>query len=579
MVSTGRHVIQVGEFELNIRDEAHVKPLFEIVNHLNAGPLKDLIEKYCDLYCPPQETHRIETLELNLGVIPTASFEQKFLEQFEKELSAGLKAAIGKNMLQKEKPAQRTEPDLELFVFYLQNGSLPWWVDSQKPSLLQEALDRLIEKEIIQLRRVLPDLLLQPNVRKRFASLNGKPGFMQIIQLLTDQSLIVSDELPVAFALSAGISERKIISQWREIFLEWLITKQLFSEFSFFQDAAGAMGIPLVELIAGIEQGLTKSGKTVSRELTGLLDKIKLLHKEKLEKDADLINTIAGNNLKGQQELPRDAASTDRIKKSKPGQKLHQDADAINHISEIETTEKKNQDDDEKPADHTMKTSPEENRYEAADAIDQISETETTQKKGQHDEEKATDRKIKTKPAEKSIRKTVDLQYSESEELFLDNAGLVLIAPFLPNFFQALGMVEENNWIDTEAQHKGIAILYFLVYGLIEVEEYNTTLLKVFCGLQPGEPFEYTEPLEEENRNECVNLLESVVAHATVLGNLSIDGFRGSYLLRPGLLGMRDGNWLVQVERRSYDILLDKIPWSYRMVRLPWLKRFIVTEW
>jgi hypothetical protein len=114
---------------------------------------------------------------------------------------------------------------------------------------------------------------------------------------------------------------------------------------------------------------------------------------------------------------------------------------------------------------------------------------------------------------------------------------------------------------------------------MTEVDEYQTPLLKIICGLLPDTPLLHVEELLKATTDECLGLLEAVIAHAPVFGELSIDGFRGSYLIRPGLLTIRDGHWLVQVERRGYDILLNKIPWSFNLMKLPWLNRFIVSEW
>jgi hypothetical protein len=60
---------------------------------------------------------------------------------------------------------------------------------------------------------------------------------------------------------------------------------------------------------------------------------------------------------------------------------------------------------------------------------------------------------------------------------------------------------------------------------------------------------------------------------------MSIDGFRGSFLLRKGQLGARDGDWLLRVERETHDIVLDRFPWSARIVRLPWMQAILHVEW
>jgi hypothetical protein len=54
---------------------------------------------------------------------------------------------------------------------------------------------------------------------------------------------------------------------------------------------------------------------------------------------------------------------------------------------------------------------------------------------------------------------------------------------------------------------------------------------------------------------------------------------RGTFLTRPGKLSMRGGDYLLQVEEQSFDVLLDHLPWSISAVRLPWMARIIWVEW
>ncbi|MEO1401775.1 MAG: contractile injection system tape measure protein [Cyanobacteria bacterium J06635_1] len=38
-------------------------------------------------------------------------------------------------------------------------------------------------------------------------------------------------------------------------------------------------------------------------------------------------------------------------------------------------------------------------------------------------------------------------------------------------------------------------------------------------------------------------------------------------------------HWLLQIERETYDILLDQLPWSIRVVKLPWMPKLLYVEW
>jgi hypothetical protein len=51
-------------------------------------------------------------------------------------------------------------------------------------------------------------------------------------------------------------------------------------------------------------------------------------------------------------------------------------------------------------------------------------------------------------------------------------------------------------------------------------------------------------------------------------------------LLRPGkLIRKEDGDWLLQVESRTFDVLLEHLPWGISMIKLPWMKKMLWVEW
>ena len=109
--------------------------------------------------------------------------------------------------------------------------------------------------------------------------------------------------------------------------------------------------------------------------------------------------------------------------------------------------------------------------------------------------------------------------------------------------------------------------------------EYQTTLNKVLCGLDPAVVLEFGPPTTDAESEECANLLSSVIAQAPILREMSIDAFRGSFLLRKGLLTARDGIWLLRVERETYDVVLDRFPWNVSWVKFPWMQAPLGVEW
>ena len=115
--------------------------------------------------------------------------------------------------------------------------------------------------------------------------------------------------------------------------------------------------------------------------------------------------------------------------------------------------------------------------------------------------------------------------------------------------------------------------------GLPNQPEYGLILEKICCSLSPDEPVPMEIELEEKEITEAGRLLTAVITHWAALKNTSIDGLRDSFFKREGILTRKGNGWLLQVERKTLDVLVDRIPWVYNPVRLPWNDYLITVEW
>lgn len=169
--------------------------------------------------------------------------------------------------------------------------------------------------------------------------------------------------------------------------------------------------------------------------------------------------------------------------------------------------------------------------------------------------------------------------FSDAEELFVGNAGLVILWPYLNRFFENLGLVEEKAFVDVVAQHRAVGLLQFLCDGQSEPVEYRCGLNKILCGLKWDAVLDFGEAVSETEAEVCEGFLQAVIANAPILGEMSVDGFRGTFLLRKGIIRSGPGSWQLQVERQAYDILLEKFPWNWAVVKLPWMRWAVGVEW
>jgi hypothetical protein len=160
---------------------------------------------------------------------------------------------------------------------------------------------------------------------------------------------------------------------------------------------------------------------------------------------------------------------------------------------------------------------------------------------------------------------------------YIDNAGLVLLHPFLPRFFEHLGVAAAGNMLKPD---HALALLHYLVTGQSDAPEYTLTLPKILCQIPLEAPLETKVVLAEAEKEEATALLEALIRHWAVLRNTSPDGLRDTFLIRSGKLSRRpDGDWLLQVEPKSYDILLDQLPWGIATIKLPWMQPLLWVEW
>jgi hypothetical protein len=166
------------------------------------------------------------------------------------------------------------------------------------------------------------------------------------------------------------------------------------------------------------------------------------------------------------------------------------------------------------------------------------------------------------------------------ERVAVADAGLCLLWPFLSLLLGRLGLLAADGGIRHEvARHRAVALLDHVATGEVIAAEQRLPLAKLLCGMALDTVHEPGEPLDAAERAEVVLFLEAMLEHVRPLGQLSVEGLRASWLLRPGLLGTRDGAWLLQVERRGYDILLERLPWRLEWVRLPWMASPLRVEW
>ena len=174
-------------------------------------------------------------------------------------------------------------------------------------------------------------------------------------------------------------------------------------------------------------------------------------------------------------------------------------------------------------------------------------------------------------------------QSDESEKetevlLHCENAGLVLLLPFIKPFFENVGLLKDDVFTDEISKLKACNVLHFLATGKKAEDEAELLLPKILCGIEIQEYVEPVEIQDDNIKNETDDLLKSVIQHWEVLKNTSVDSLRETFLQRDGQLKIESA-FILQVSNSGVDILLSKLPWGFRNYKLPWMQKTIITEW
>ena len=165
------------------------------------------------------------------------------------------------------------------------------------------------------------------------------------------------------------------------------------------------------------------------------------------------------------------------------------------------------------------------------------------------------------------------------ETIAVRNAGLVLVNNYLTMLFVRVGLTNDQGFIDTEAQLRAVHYLQYFVTGLTRTEEHLLPLNKVLCGLALAQPVADGIIVTDENKDLIDGLIKAMIGQWPVIGDSSVDGFRGNWLVRDGLLSEQEDRWELTVEKRAYDILLQRSPFSFSIIKYPWMDKPLHVNW
>lgn len=160
-------------------------------------------------------------------------------------------------------------------------------------------------------------------------------------------------------------------------------------------------------------------------------------------------------------------------------------------------------------------------------------------------------------------------------------AGLVLLHPFIPTLFARVGLAPSGRAPLPDASLPiAAALLHHLATGDTAPLEPQLGLVKHLLGLRIDTPLLVGDDLLDARvRDEAEQVLRAAIDHWRALGQISVAGFRATFLQRNGLVRELSAGASLTVEPGPFDMLLDRLPWGLSIVKFPWMPRPLFVEW
>lgn len=521
------------------------------------GPLAERLSVLFDQQSKPDETLRIDRLELTVDVQESGNWEAEILEQITRQVQEMLPMPAQLDpgsLFPGDDGISETAHTMTAFFYFLETGLLPWWVNVETTLNFEAKIKTLLTGGMTTQWRVKFQALIQSRMVRQRLVLQFNPellGKLAIVFLDKNKAEIAEWTMFVKTMLriTGPQNEQPEVVYWNTVFeqptanLRSIWPKEMAKQLAHQPNALAKIASLKLPL-----PGLQALQNFIDQPQLSNTELVAWATHQPAEFEALLLPVLQGEN------LPESVLQ--RIKSAgffsndlvlSPG----------NFTADAQNPELPDQSIATKPTSEVGSTLLEVTK---TDAEDNLSE-----------EYGPASPRLGTEDLNEKIREADDL------DIYVRNAGLVILHPFLPALFQTLGLAKDGK---IENPERAISLLQYLAIGRIGMMEHELPLNKLLCGVPLDLPIRRQVHLTKHEKMEADKLLHSVIGHWSALGNTSADGLRGTFFCREGKLSKgRNKDWLLQVEQRGVDILLTELPWSLSMVRLPWMHGMLLVEW
>ncbi|NOZ26257.1 MAG: hypothetical protein GXO94_09245 [Nitrospirae bacterium] len=571
-MKTGKHVINRQTIELSVGEDGNA---WEIQQAVAAAYRTVVLPVMDEVFSEisGDDILRLDRIELDIGMISLSEIERRFAEKVRERLHEAL-SGIGRHGLHTpEGPAGGTnitdavthgsaavpeeKAGLELLLHFLRTGTLPWWAERPLPDSLEETFLNLLDTATAEMQGLMGKELAHEVSRHRLILQFPDSVLIKVSEVLSRRQAGLR---PLVDDLRLVLGEKTAVTYTPRFTLWDTLLKVMTKE----RDGALTNAEIITEFLDQLSKGRNVPRREVIRTMSDTVERLKKGRYGFRSVLAETIKALdAGPPVDGEGVVSRERRDV-QPRPPLPPEYRPRTVSSVPVAGERRDADKPGETDSLPEGTGTY--------GRRADAAGRNEGTEDRMT-----EEVLPHPALHDGPRE-STGSIGDRHIAEG--LHVANAGLVILWPYLATFFRENGLVSDTGFVDEASAVRALHLLQYLATGKEgEFPEYLLPLNKVLCGVELSTPVGSKTELSEKEREESERLLRTVISHWSALKGTTVRGFRESFLKREGILSDSDEDWSLVVERRAYDVLLERLPWGISVIRLSWMRRPLYVQW
>ena len=566
MLNSNKHIINKVFLEINTNSKEKGYYLKDNIDAFLQKEIFSFLENYFNELDSKKPSYSIQLEKLNIDIainqnLDSEDFKGQILEKIAKQVEEIFEKE--EQNIEGYKRIKPQEKEIESFFYFLETGTNAWWTTLNPDFKIVDdtTFDKILNDKTFPFKWA--NAIQKPIVRTRF------------IKQFSDSQIVTIIKKGILLKKNSTDSNAKIIRiEAIKKHIETSITKnQLIPNQRFLMWEIVVLSL------------LETNDSILKQKLFRLICSVFEFHKKNsfLEHKAFFLNEIE-NQIENQNELEL-LANLDAIvliieeklnkvilKEKETGiETVTKTQAAIKTETEIETGKiQKNNEKTAPDSDLILFTNKDTTVQSDDKNIESLSNNSKEKTPDNHEE--VIDKK------EPSLEKEQELLGTDISELYLDNAGLVLIHPFLKSLFDNCKLLNKDNTINNPevATH----LLHYIATGKEQDYENAMSFEKFLCNIPIAQPIERNIVLSEEMKKEGEAMLQAVLSNWDIMKTSSAELLQNEFLQRPGKLNI-NGNEspTIIIERKTQDLLLDKLSWNLSIIKLAWKKRIIYVNW